>query len=93
MRGANVRVHILITGPIGGTWRDVDEHVRVPAGTTLEGLLAAADTSNIPLRAALEHPLHVTMTLNGERCVFDENKPRVLVDGDEISLLAPAPNR
>ena len=91
MRGGNVRVHILIKGRIGDAWRDVDEHLRLPAGTTLEGLLAAADTSSIPLRDALENSPHLrdTMMMNGERCAFDENKARVLVDGDEIYLLAP----
>ena len=91
LRGGTVRIHILIKGRIGGGWQDVDEHVRVPAGTTLGKLLEIADAARIPLREALEHSPHLTdtMMLNGERCPFHDHAERVLVEGDEIYLLAP----
>ena len=70
---------------------DVDEHMRVPAGTTLGKLVAVAEAAGVPLREALEHSPHLTdtMMLNGERCPFTDNAERVLADGDEIYLLAP----
>jgi molybdopterin converting factor small subunit len=91
LRGGNVRIHILIKGRIGEAWIDVDEHVRVPLGTTLGKLLEIADSAKIPLRQALEHSPHLTdtMMLNGERCPFTDNADRVLAEGDEIYLLAP----
>ena len=91
LRGSSIRIHILIKGRIGEGWHDVDEHVRVPAGTTLGKLLEIADAAQIPLREALEHSPHLTdtMMLNGERCPLAENRERVLADGDEIYLLAP----
>jgi molybdopterin converting factor small subunit len=91
LRGGNVRIHILIKGRIGDSWTDVDEHVRVPLGTTLGKLLEIADSAKIPLRQALEHSPHLTdtMMLNGERCPFTDNADRVLAEGDEIYLLAP----
>jgi molybdopterin converting factor small subunit len=91
LRGESVRVHILIRGRIGDDWKDVDEHLRVPAGTTLGRLVEVTDAANIPLREALDHSPHLvdTMMLNGERCPFVENAERVLQDGDEIYLLAP----
>lgn len=91
MRGASIRVHVLIRGRIGDSWREVDEHVRLPAGTTLGRLVEATDAAGIPLRDALDHSPHLvdTLMLNGERCPFAENAERVLADGDEIYLLAP----
>ena len=91
LRGGSVRIHILIKGRIGADWKDIDEHVRVPAGTTLGKLLEIADSAKIPLREALEHSPHLTdtMMLNGERCPLAGNAERVLADGDEIYLLAP----
>lgn len=91
MRGEHIRVHVLIRGRIGDTWREVDEHLRLPAGTTLGKLVEVADGAGVPLRDALDHSPHLTetMMLNGERCPFAENAERVLVDGDEIYLLAP----
>ncbi len=91
LRGDSVRIHVLIRGRIGDTWRDIDEHVRIPAGTTLGRLVEVADGAKIPLRDALDHSPHLvdTMMLNGERCPFTENSERVLVDGDELYLLAP----
>ena len=91
LRGGNVRIHILIKGRIGDTWRDVDEHVRIPAGTTLGQLLEIADSAKLPLREALASSPHLTdtMMLNGERCPFADNAGRVLSEGDEIYLLAP----
>ena len=91
LRGDQIRVHILIRGRIGDAWRDVDEHLRIPAGTTLGKLVEVAEAAGVPLREALEHSPHLTdtMMLNGERCPIGENASRVLADGDEIYLLAP----
>lgn len=90
-RGGSIRVHILIKGRIGDGWIDVDEHLRVPAGTTLAKLVEAADSAKLPLRMAIEHSPHLrdTLMLNGERCAFEDNQERVLVEGDEIYLLSP----
>jgi len=91
LRGETVRIHIVIRGRIGDSWKDVDEHLRLPAGTTLGRLAELADAQGIPLREALEHSPHLvdTLMLNGERCPFDANAGRVLAEGDEIYLLAP----
>jgi molybdopterin converting factor small subunit len=91
MRGDTIRIHILIRGRIGDDWKDVDEYLRLPVGTTLGRLVEATDAANIPLREALDHSPHLvdTMMLNGERCPFLENAERTLEDGDEIYLLAP----
>lgn len=91
LRGQHIRIHILIRGRIGDAWRDVDEHLRVPAGTTLGRLVEVADAAGVPLRDALANSPHLvdTLMLNGERCPFEENKDRVLAEGDEIYLLAP----
>ena len=91
LRGDHIRIHILIKGRIGEGWRDIDEHLRIPAGTTLGRLVEVAEAAHIPLREALDNSPHLvdTMMLNGERCPFTENSERVLADGDEIYLLAP----
>lgn len=91
MRGDTIRLHIIIKGRIGDSWKDVDEHLRLPAGTTLGKLVAVAEGAGVPLREALDHSPHLvdTMMLNGERCPFAENADRELKDGDEIYLLAP----
>jgi molybdopterin converting factor small subunit len=91
LRGDQIRIHVLIRGRIGDAWRDVDEHLRVPAGTTLGKLVTVADAAGVPLREALDNSPHLTDTLmlNGERCPFTENADRALADGDEIYLLAP----
>ena len=91
LRGTSIRIHILIKGRIGDGWQDIDEHVRVPAGTTLGKLLDITDAARLPLRQALASSPHLaeTMMLNGERCPIAENAARVLADGDEIYLLAP----
>jgi molybdopterin converting factor small subunit len=91
LRGDHVRVHVLIRGRIGDDWKDIDEYVRVPAGTTLERFVEAAERAGVPLRDALAHSphLHDTMMLNGERCPLADNTDRVLADGDELYLLAP----
>jgi molybdopterin converting factor small subunit len=91
LRGDQIKIHILIRGRIGDDWKDVDEHVRVPQGTTLGRLVEVAESAAIPLREALDKSPHLTdtMMLNGERCPFTENVDRVLADGDEIYLLAP----
>lgn len=91
LRGNHIRIHILIRGRIGDAWRDVDEHLRIPAGTTLGKLIEVAEAAGIPLREALDRSPHLTdtMMLNGERCPIAENNGRVLADGDELYLLAP----
>lgn len=91
LRGNQIKIHILIHGRIGDAWKDVDEHVRVPAGTTLGRLVEVMDAARIPLREALEHSPHLrdTIMLNGERCPISDNADRVLADGDELYLLAP----
>lgn len=91
LRGDSVRIHILIRARIGDDWKEIDEHVRVPAGTTLGRLVEATDAAGIPLREALDKSPHLVDTLmyNGERCPFVDNAERVLADGDEIYLLAP----
>lgn len=91
LRGNQIKIHILIHGRIGDAWKDVDEHVRVPAGTTLGRLVEVMDAARIPLREALEHSPHLrdTIMLNGERCPIGDNADRVLADGDELYLLAP----
>lgn len=91
LRGDSIRVHILIKGRIGDDWKDIDEHLRLPRGTTLAKLVEVATGAGIPLREALDKSPHLTdtMMINGERCPFAENTTRELADGDEIYLLAP----
>jgi molybdopterin converting factor small subunit len=91
LRGDTIRVHVLIKGRIGDGWHDVDEHVRLPAGTTLGKLVEVADNAKIPLRDALANSPHLrdTLMLNGERCPLADNGDRELRDGDELYLLAP----
>jgi hypothetical protein len=85
-RGGTIKVHVLIKGRIGETWRDIDEHLRVPTGTTLDRLVEIAAASGVPLREALDNSPHLTetMMINGERCPLAENGGRVLADGDEL---------
>jgi molybdopterin converting factor small subunit len=91
LRGGHIRIHILIRGRIGDGWKDVDEHLRIPAGTTLGKLISVAESAGIPLREAIEHSPHLadTMMLNGERVPLAEHAERVLAEGDELYLLAP----
>jgi hypothetical protein len=91
LRGETIRIHIVIRGRIGDDWRDVDQHLRVPAGTTLGRLVEVTDAAGVPLREALDKSPHLveTMTINNKRCPFIANAERVLVDGDELCLLAP----
>lgn len=91
LRGDSVRVHILIRGRIGAAWRDIDQHLRVPKGTTLAKLVDVADRAGVPLSDALQHSPHLAETLmfNGERCPIAEHGERVLQEGDKIYLLAP----
>ena len=90
-KGDQVEIHILIRGRIGDDWKDVDTKLRLPPNTTLAELVELAEAKRIPLREALENSPHLrdTMMLNGERCPIAENGERLLVDGDEIYLLAP----
>jgi len=91
LRGGSIRIHIVIKGRIGDDWKDIDQYVRVPTGTTLGKLLEITDAARLPLRDALAHSPHLTdtMMLNGERCPLADNTDRALADGDEIYLLAP----
>jgi molybdopterin converting factor small subunit len=91
LRGGQIRIHILIRGRIGNDWKEVDQHMRVPKGTTLGKLVEVADSAGIPLSQALAQSPHLvdTLMLNGERCPIADNGDRVLADGDEIYLLAP----
>ncbi|MBA3453297.1 MAG: MoaD/ThiS family protein [Deltaproteobacteria bacterium] len=91
LRGDSIRVHILIKGRIGDDWKEIDEHLRLPRGTTLGKLVEVATGAGVPLREALDKSPHLidTMMLNGERCPLAENTERELADGDEIYLLAP----
>ncbi len=91
LRGDQIRIHILIRGRIGDDWKDIDEYVRVPAGTTLGRLVEVAEAAGVPLREALANSPHLadTLMLNGERCPVAEHADRVLAEGDEIYLLAP----
>ena len=86
-----IRVKVLIKGRIGEGWQDVDRTLRLPAGSTLADLIAAAEAEGIPLSDALEHSPHLrhTLMLNGERCPVSEAERRVLADGDQVYLLAP----
>lgn len=91
LRGDQLRIHIIIRGRIGEGWKDIDTHLRVPAGTTVTRLIEAAEAARIPLRESLASSPHLaeTMMLNGERCPVAEHGDRVLADGDEVYLLAP----
>ncbi|HEX5061110.1 MAG TPA: MoaD/ThiS family protein, partial [Kofleriaceae bacterium] len=91
LRGDQIRIHILIRGRIGEGWKDVDEYLRVPTGTTLGKLVEVADAAGVPLSEALANSPHLTDTLmlNGERCPLEANRERELAEGDEIYLLAP----
>jgi sulfur carrier protein ThiS len=88
---ARIAVHLLIRGRIGAGWYEVDEQLKLPAGTTLAGLIDAAERRGIPLRQALADSPHLaeTLMLNGERCPISEHGDRVLGEGDQIYLLAP----
>jgi molybdopterin converting factor small subunit len=91
LRGESLRIHIIIRGRIGDEWRDIDTHLRVPEGTTLDKLIEVAEGAGVPLREALARSPHLTdtMMLNGERCPLEQNRDRPLADGDELYLLAP----
>jgi hypothetical protein len=45
-----IKIHLLIRGRIGDGWVDIDDKLKIPAGTTLRGLLAITDARRIPLR-------------------------------------------
>ena len=91
LRGDQIKIHVLIRGRIGDEWKNIDEYVKVPAGTTLARFIEVADEAGLELSQAISDSphLHDTMMLNGERCPLTENADRVLKDGDEIYLLAP----
>jgi molybdopterin converting factor small subunit len=91
LRGDQIKIHILIRGRIGEDWKDIDQHLKLPKGTTLERFVEVAEQSGIPIRAAMANSPHLaeTLMLNGERCPFEENRGRELADGDEVYLLAP----
>ena len=89
--GDAIRVRVLLKGRTGAGWHDCDEQLALPRGATLATLIDAADRRGIRLREALADSPHLkhTLMLNGERCAFEENQGRVLVEGDEIYLLSP----
>ena len=91
LRGDQIRIHILIRGRIGDEWKDIDQHLKLPKGTTLERFVEVAEQSGIPIRAALANSPHLaeTLMLNRKRCPFENNRARELKDGDEMYLLAP----
>jgi sulfur carrier protein ThiS len=89
--GPSIRVHILVRGRIGDGWVDIDEALRLPEGSTVRDLVAAAERRGIPLAAAIEKSPHLahTLMLNGERCPVVEHAYRRLTDGDEVFVLSP----
>jgi molybdopterin converting factor small subunit len=91
LRGGTVRVHLLLRGRIGERWQDVDQHLRVPVGTTLTALILAADRAGFELTSALSNSPHLadTLMINGERCPVSEHGDRVMLEGDQVYLLAP----
>lgn len=86
-----IRVHLLIKGRIGEGWQDVDRQLKLPEGATLGDLIDEAERVGIPLLHALDNSPHLRDTLmhNGERCPVEENRERMLSDGDQVYLLAP----
>ena len=86
-----LKVHLLLKGRVGQGWVDVDRRIRVPEGSTLADFVRIADAKGIPLSQALESSPHLahTLMLNGERCPVEDNRDRVLADGDRIYLLSP----
>lgn len=88
---ATIKVHLLIKGRIGEGWQDVDRTLKLREGATLGELIDEAERLGIPLVHALENSPHLRDTLmhNGERCPVEDNRDRVLSDGDQIYLLAP----
>jgi len=90
LRGDQIKIHIVIRGPEGEGWQNVDTHIRVPAGTTIAQLVDAAETARIPLRTALANApeLGETMRVNQEPCSVTAHGDRILADGDQV-LLAP----
>lgn len=90
-RKPGIKVHLLIKGRIGEGWQDVDRKLKLPEGATLGDLIEEAERVGIPLLEALDQSPHLRDTLmhNGERCPVEENRDRVLNDGDQVYLLAP----
>lgn len=90
-RQPSVTIHVMIRGRIGAGWHDIDRELRVPEGSTLRDALAIGEKKGIPFEEALERSPHLrdTLMLNGERCPVAEFGDRVMVDGDELYLLAP----
>lgn len=90
-RADEIRVHVLVKGRIGEGWQEVDRTFALPVGSTLRGLLDAAEREGVGLRDAIVKSPHLahTLMLNGERCPVADNQERVLADGDEVYLLAP----
>jgi molybdopterin converting factor small subunit len=86
-----IRVHLMVRGRVGETWLDVDEQVKVAAGTTLGAFIEHVGRRGIPLAEAIARSPHLAHTLmwNGERCPVDESAGRPLADGDQIYLLSP----
>ncbi len=90
-RGPRIKVRVLVQGRIGLGWRKTDETLSLPEGATLGDLIDRADRDGLDLTGAIEQSPHLrhTIMLNGERCPVDDNRDRVLENGDEVFLLAP----
>lgn len=90
-RGPKVVVELMIRGRIGDGWYDVDRKLKIPEGTTLAELIDIAEGKGVPMREAIANSPHLadTLMINGDRCAVDDNRDRVLADGDQIYLLAP----
>ena len=88
---AGLAVRLVLKGRIGEGWYDVDERIALPAGATLDSLLAEAERRGIAVRRAIAQSPHLGHTLmwNGDRCEVSAHLERPLADGDEIYLLAP----
>lgn len=89
--GPRIKVRVFLKGRIGLGWREADRTFSLPEGTTLQELIDRADRAGLDLSGAIAASPHLadTLMLNGERCPVVANAGRVLVDGDEVYLLAP----
>jgi hypothetical protein len=61
------------------------------SGFTLTALILAADRAGFELTSALSNSPHLadTLMINGERCPVSEHGDRVMLEGDQVYLLAP----
>ena len=91
LRGDSIRVQVVIHGQVSGVAHAIDDHLRLPVGTTLARLAEVARFDTITLAELVAHnpTLADTLLLNGEACAVATHGERVLQDGDELRLLAP----